>query len=423
MSQLARIRAVSTLTCVFAASLYGQTEPVTLLDDLVTEMLQRNPAVKAAQHRFDAATKRPSQVSTLPDPKISVTNVGVGRPFSTLGTSNFAYLGFGFSQEIPYPGKLALAGEQASKETESERQMYRALVLGTVAELRVAYFEWFGVTKSIDVTSKNRELLDNFEKISRTRYSVGKGPQQDVLRAQVELSTIQQQLELLNQRKGSIEARIQSLLGSNYKLGRPADLRLSPVTTPLETLLSSLEDNAPALKAKQAILDSRATGVERARKGSRPDFGVTFQWQKTGAPFRDYYMAAAEVRIPLYFWRNQRLGIEESVAKLNEAKQDYLADRQEFVFQIKDEYLKAKTSERLLALYQSGVIPQSSLALESSLAGYEAGNVDFLSLMNNFMTVLNYEMQYYEELAKHAQAVAKLEALVAAPLAELERTR
>lgn len=423
MLTFSRAGAVAAALLLWQAVGVAQIEPATQLDDLVSEMLKQNPAVRAAQHRFEAAVKRPSQVSTLPDPKVSVTNVGVGHPISKLSNSDFAYYGFGFSQEIPYPGKLALAGEQAAKEAEGERQMYRALVLGTVAQLRVAYFEWYGAVKSLEITRKNRELLENFERIARTRYSVGRGPQQDVLRAQVELSTIAQQLELLEQRKGSTEARIRALINSDRVLTRPADLRLSPVTATLESLLTSLDENAPALKAKQAILDSRATGVERAKKEYRPDFGVTAQWQKNGAPFRDYYMIAAEIRIPIFFWRNQRLGVEESVSRLQEAKQDYLADRQELVFQIKDEYLKAKTSERLLSLYQAGIIPQSSLALESSLAGYEVGNVDFLTLMNNFMTVQTYEMQYYEELAKHAQAVARLEALVAVPMAEVGGTR
>ena len=132
-------------------------------------------------------------------------------------------------------------------------------------------------------------------------------------------------------------------------------------------------------------------------------------------------MATAEVKVPLYFWRKQRPGVEESVSRLREARQDILAERQELMFQVKDAYLAAKTSERLLALYQSGIIPQSSLALESALAGYEVGSVDFLTLTTNFLTVRTYEMQYYDELAKHAQAVARLETLVATPLSDLEK--
>jgi len=394
----------------------GDSAPVVQIDELVKELLANNPGLRAAQYRVDAATKRPSQLSTLPEPKVSVTNFGVGHPLSRLRDSDFAYVGFGVSQEIPYPGKLALAGEEARKDAEAEHEMYRALVLDATAQLKAAYYEWFGVSKAIEVTEKNRELLQRLEQIARARYTVGKGIQQDVLKAQVEMSSLAQRLELLAQRKATIEARIRALLNSERPLGQPADVRLSPMTVGLEAVLAALDDQSPRLKNKQAMLDGRSVGIERSKKEYRPDFGVSFQWQKNGAPFRDYYMAVAEVKVPLYFWRKQRLGVEESVARFREARQDFLSERQELVFQAKDLYLTATTSERLLTLYQEGIIPQSALSLESALAAYETGGVDFLTVMNNFMTVLTYEMQYYEELAKHSQALARLEALVAMPL-------
>src|SRR5213594_2066150 len=123
-------------------------------------------------------------------------------------------------------------------------------------------------------------------------------------------------------------------------------------------------------------------------------------------------MASAEVKLPVYSARKQRLGVEEAQAKLQEARQNYQAARQDLVFAAKDKYFTAMTSEKLLALYQSGIVPQSSTALESALSGYEVGNLDFLTLLNNSITLLNYEMQYYQELTKHEQALVELEPLV-----------
>ncbi len=122
-------------------------------------------------------------------------------------------------------------------------------------------------------------------------------------------------------------------------------------------------------------------------------------------------MEMAERKLPIYFARKQRLGVEEAEARLQESRQNYEATRQDLVFAAKDKYFTAMTSEKLLALYQSGIIPQSSTALESALSGYEVGSVDFLTLLNNAMTVLNYEMQYYEELKKRDQALGALEPL------------
>lgn len=394
----------------------GEDEPIVQIQDLVDELLKNNPDIRSNQHRFDAASKRPSQLSTLPEPKLSFTNFGVGHPFSRLSESNFAYQGFGFTQEVPYPGKLALAGEEARKDAQSEQEIYRMTILDKTAELKIAYYDWFQVTKAIEITHKHRDLLERVETIARARYAVGKGIQQDVLKAQVEQSVLVQQLEILKQKKSVIEARIRSLLNTERSLGRPAEIKMSVLPLRLDQVLASVDQQAPRLRAQRALLEGRAVGMARAKKEYHPDFAFTFQWLKTGAPFPDYYVATAEMKIPVYFWRKQRLGVAEAVARFQQARQSYVSARQELVFMIKDFYLTASTSERLLALLQSGIIPQASLSLQSALAGYEVGSVDFVTLLNNFVTLLTYEMQYYEELAKHEQALARLEALLALPL-------
>ena len=391
--------------------------PVTELRELLGQLVANNPDILAAKYRFEAATKRPSQVSTLPDPKLALVNFGVGQPFSGL-VNEFAYRAIGVSQEIPFPGKLGLAGEEAQREADSERENYRSIVLEKTSQLKAVYYDWYFVTKAIEITSKNRDLLDRFEQIARARYSVGKGIQPDVLKAQVEVSGLAQQLEMLQQKKSVIEARIRSLLNSEVPLSRPSELQQSPMPLQLESVLQMVENRSPRLQASQAMVQSRAVGIDRARREYRPDFNFSFQFEKTGSPFHDYYMATAEIKLPVYFSRKQRLGVEEAEARFQEARQNYQANRQDLVFEAKDKYFTAMTSERLLALFQSGIIPQSSVALESALSSYEVGNVDFLTLLSNAVTLLNYETQYYQELVRHEQALAELE-----PLVGLELTR
>src|SRR6266481_1617723 len=118
--------------------------------DLLNGLLQSNPEIQAARSRFEAATKRPSQAGTLPEPAASYTNLGVGHPFSRLNASEFSYQGFGVSQEFPFPGKLALAAEEARREAEGVQQNYRAVVLDVTARLKVAYYEWLTVNKAIE---------------------------------------------------------------------------------------------------------------------------------------------------------------------------------------------------------------------------------------------------------------------------------
>src|SRR5260370_35116937 len=105
-------------------------------NEQVKELISNNPQIAAMRHRVEAAAKRPSQAGTLPEPKASYTNLGVGHPFSALNRSSFAYQGFGVSQELPFPGNLALASEEAKREAESEQQNYHAIVLEQTSMLK-----------------------------------------------------------------------------------------------------------------------------------------------------------------------------------------------------------------------------------------------------------------------------------------------
>ncbi|HEX2523242.1 MAG TPA: TolC family protein, partial [Terriglobia bacterium] len=394
-------------------SAQGEGGAITL-HSLITEALEKNPEILAARRRFDVATKRPSQVSTLPEPKLSVTNLGVGHPASALNGSDFAYVGVGVSQEFPFPGKLSLMKAMAGKEADSERQMVLDAELRVISRLKQAYFDLSYNHKAIEVVEKNRDLLEKFTKIAEAKYRVGSGIQQDVLKAQVEISTLMQRLEMLGQQRGSLEAFINSLLNRpvSMELGKPAQREKLEVNRPLDELLRLAQENAPRIRGRQAMLDSNAFALNLARKDYMPDFGASFQYQKTGSLYPDYYMAAFEVKVPLYFWRKQRLGVEEAATRVVQMRHEYQMTSQEIAFGVKDQFLMAKTSERLLAMYEQGVIPQAAASLESALAGYQTGKVDFLTLINNLSVLLNFERDYYRELSNQQKAVARLEEFV-----------
>ncbi|MEW5975831.1 MAG: TolC family protein [Acidobacteriota bacterium] len=401
-----------------AAPLQSAGGQVLTLEDLVVEALEKNPEILAARRRFEAATKRPLQLSTLPEPKFSFTNFGVGHPASALNGSNFAYVGVGVSQEFPFPGKLSLMKSMARKEADSERQGVFDTELRVISRLKQAYFDLYYTHKAIEIVQKTRELLDSFTKIAEAKYRVGSGIQQDVLKAQVEISTLMQRLEMMGRQKASLEAFINSLLNRpvSSELGKPVQVNKSQLNRSLEELLPLAQENAPRIRGLQEMLDSSAFALNLARKEYMPDFGASFQYQKTGSLYPDYYMATFEVKVPLYFWRKQRLGVEESATRLAQARHEYQMASQEILFGVKDQFLMAKTAERLLAMYEQGVIPQAAASLESAVAGYQTGKVDFLTLINNLTVLLGFEMDYYRELSNQQKAVARLEELVGVEL-------
>ncbi|MDA2926294.1 TolC family protein [Acidobacteria bacterium AH-259-G07] len=118
------------------------------------------------------------------------------------------------------------------------------------------------------------------------------------------------------------------------------------------------------------------------------------------------------LKIPLYFWRKERLGVEENVEELARSSYSYQSKLQQVTFSIKDAYIGARTAQRLIQLYRQGIIPQAIASLDSALSAYEVGSVDFLALIDNALTVLNYELQYHEETRDYFQNLARLEELL-----------
>ena len=400
--------------CMFlvaTAALQAEEKPLGP-QDLLNGLIQNNPEIQAARFRFEAATKRPSQAGTLPEPTASYTNLGVGHPFSRLNASEFSYQGFGVSQELPFPGKLGLASEEAKREAESEQQKYRSVVFDLTARLKVAYYEWLTVQKAIELTHKNSDLLSRFEEIARNRYTVGKGLQQDVLKAQLEVSSLEREIAMLDEKRQRAEAEIASLLAvPSISLRAPAEVQTSTFSMSLDDLVKATNE-APRIRAEQKMVDARAVGINRSLKDFRPDFGVNLQWQHTGGNFPDYYMATVEVKIPIYYARKQRYALEESYSRLNEAKQNYRSAQQQAIYQVKDQYLAIQSSERILNLYKTTLLPQAQLTVDSAASAYEVGNIDFLSLVTNLTNLISLERQYYDEVARHEEALARLEPIV-----------
>jgi outer membrane protein TolC len=121
------------------------------------------------------------------------------------------------------------------------------------------------------------------------------------------------------------------------------------------------------------------------------------------------YQVQAGFKVPIYFWRKQRAGVNEQTSLLSGTRRAYEATDQSLHYRIKDDFTMAQASWKLMRLYTETIVPQGNLALESSLSTYESGAVDFLSVLTNFTTVLDYEMNYYDEALNYALALSRLE--------------
>lgn len=391
------------------------------LGDLLAEALRSSPEIAAAQKRYEASRQRPSQASSLPDPMFSpgYNSSGAPWPGARLGTEPTSNIGVMLSQEIPFPGKRKLAGDMAVKEAEAEWQQYQQVQLNVVARLKQAYYRRSFAFAAVDVIDRNLELLRKFLRITEARYSVGKAAQQDVFKAQTQISILETKRLQLEREKRAREAEIISLVNRppGSLVGRPTEMRPIPVPVKLEELYAAARENSPMLRRDEKMIQRAEVAVNIARKEYYPDFTLNGGYYNMGR-MPDMYMFRADFKIPLYFFRKQRAAVTEQSQTLVQSRRAYEATNQSLHFRIQDDYLMAQTSEQLTRLYGQTVIPQASLALESSLSSYETGAIDFLTVLMNYITVVEYQMNYYEELQNFYLALARLEEMTARPLTQ-----
>lgn len=380
------------------------------LETLVQQVLERNPAVLAARRAVDARKSLIAAARTLPDPSVSFETMGNLVTLQRGDPSSARVLRF--SQEIPFPGKLGLQGQIASAEADAESWKYEQVRREVVSELKMSYYDLLLARQLTDVVEKSRTLLQQFSEISEARYRVGQGAQQDILKAQVEVSRLLDRLATLRRERDTALARINTLL---Y---RPPDAPVGPmpeVSKPrfdwtLDQLYQKAVTSNPDVRINRREIDRDELAVSLAKKSFYPDFEVEFSYfNRRDLP--EMYGLMFKAKVPLYFWRKQRPELESATASLLGQRRQYDNTLSTLYFRLKDLFLKISADANLLELYGGAIVPQATLALESSISSYRVGAVDFLSLLSNQGTVLEYEMKYYEVLTDYCKTLVTLESL------------
>src|SRR5882724_3218462 len=240
-------------------------ETTTSLRQLVHEAEQKNPQIAAAYHGWQASRNVPKQVSALPETQLSVQQFSVGspRPFAGYSNSDFAYIGFGASQDIPYPGKRQLRAHVAEHEADSKEAQTDSVRRTVVGSLKMVYFRLAYIQQTLGVLQRSDALLTQVQEAAEARYRVGQGNQQDVLKAQLQHTKILQEIAHHHQEEGLLEAQIKQVLGRPQEsadiVAEILTLRALPFTA-TELLQRSREQN-PDVHSKQASIRQQDTQV------------------------------------------------------------------------------------------------------------------------------------------------------------------
>ncbi|MGB7297158.1 MAG: TolC family protein [Candidatus Aminicenantales bacterium] len=398
---------------VFSQSGPGENS---ILSGLIKEALENNPRLEAAVQRTLAAEKAIPQSGALPDPQL------------TLGAMNLPVNSFAFNQEpmtgklislmqmFPFPGKLALATDMAEYEAAAVKFQQQEVRNQVIQMVKRAYYDLYAIDRARETIEENKVLMKQFVQVTEIKYATGSGLQQDVLRAQVELSKLEDDLIMWEQKRVAGTALLNALLNrdpdsrfevTSQDLALPKD-PLQPVS------LSEVEERRPLLRAWKERMGRAEAAVKLTRRDYWPNFTLGTSYNQrdnlaNGMIMYDFFSVTVSLNIPLYYKRKQGARVAEKELDRAAVAAEYENARAGVLAEIESLKADLERNRKRVELYQGGILIQAQQSLESALAGYQVGKVDFLTLINNWMMVENYELQYFFALADYRKALAGYE--------------
>lgn len=387
---------------------------VTPLAELLEEAEKRNPQIEVARQGWQAAKQVPTQVSTLPDPQFTVQQLSVGspRPFAGYTNSDFAYIGFGVSQDIPYPGKLKLRGEIAKRDAEVSEQQVETVRRAVIDEVKASYFQLAYLSKTFAILESDGDLLVQVQQAADARYRSGMGTQQDLLEAQLQKTKLLQEIEVHHMQAGKLQAELKQLLNRSQDSPdiEPSGLAESPLLQTYNELLAAAKTGNPELAGAQKTIEKQSLRTDLAHKDFYPDFNVQYAWQRTDpTQYRAYYMFTFGARVPIYRSRKQRPELAQAKSEELRARSEFEDQSQQLASELRVQFVIAQQTAELLKIHREGLAPQAQAAFQSSLAAYQSNKQDFQPVLTAFLDVLHLDEEYWQNLADYETAIARIE--------------
>ena len=415
---------------VFACTLLGVARadddalpatPVLTEQAAIEQAVSANPGLDEMRRRADAAAAVPDQAGSLPDPRITLGAANLPVDTFSLDQEAMTQLQLGVTQAFPYPGKRALQRDVAASRAAAAAQSADEARLQLVRNVRNTWWELFYLDRAQGTLRRNMGLLRQLVDVARTKYEVGRGLQQDVLLAQVELARLQDMLVRVDGARGVSAARLNALLA------RPADtpVRLPPATAarlpdvpPEASLERAADQSRAAIAAARHQLDAAQSAEALAHKEYLPEFGVSVNYgfrqgrNPNGTPRADFASVMLNFSVPLFARSKQDRLVDQRHAEAAAAARGLADTRNRVQADIAAALAGYRQARDEYQLLDTGILPQTGQAVASMLAGYQVNKVDFLTLVRTQITLYDHELQRWRALAQAHQAYANLLAAV-----------
>ncbi len=394
------------------------------LDQAVTVAMDKNPDLAEIRSRYEALAAIPSQVSTLPDPVLSIGAVNLPTDSFALDQENMTQFQLGLTQKFPFPGKLGLKEQSAAFEAEAALEQVDEARLSLVKTTRKTWWDIFFLQKSLAVVRSNQDLLRATVAAARTKYEVGKGLQQDVLLAQVELTKLMdREISVVNdlEKKKAALAALLNRPSDAVCFVLPAQPAMGklPKILPLTTLHATSLTSRPGLLALEKKTDATRSRIELARKDYYPDFtvGAVYGYREDtqdGMDRSDFATLRLSINLPI--WQDAKLdkAVAQRTSESLAAEHKVRSYKDKIQADITSEFAEYVNKAQQTELYSTSLIPQAEQTAAAMLKGYQVNKVDFLNVVRAQLALYNYKITYWHHLSGAYKALAGLEAATGA---------
>lgn len=417
------------LTCVVlwtagSPALAAEPEtPPTQLNKLLSAAQTDNPELKSDQARWESFREKIRQAGTLDDPMLMLRlqNLLIRAPLAFNRDSTSAKV-IGVTQMVPFYGKRGLAKEAAARDAEAARWNLEERKVELASMVNESWYQLLFIDRYLEIIDRNITILDELSRYSENLYGLGKGQQQDVLKAQLERTKMEEMRITLGQKRRSLVATL------NILAFRPADtqiipdspLALTPLTLSSAELEQLAEANRPLLKSVAARAGKAEAMRALAAREIYPDFTFSIEYMQRDSSEMDpdgydMYSTGITFNLPLQHDRRRAM-VAEGEADTRMAEADRKMALNGIRLGIADGLARLEGSRNLARLYEQGIIPQANNTYEATLAAYRAGKAEFMNVLDSRMAVFNYEREYHDAVAEHQMQLARLEAVVGTSL-------
>lgn len=391
----------------------GQIEMA--LPALISEVQRRNPTLQAALAAWGAASERYPQVVALEDPIFQ--SMFAPGSFASNSSTQASYF-VGISQKVPWAGKRALRGQIAQAEAAAASFDSEDVRLRLTEAARLAFFEYYLVRRNLELNSSNRNAVDGFRETAKAKFEATQVTQQDVLQADVELALLNSRRIELEQNEKIAVARINTLLHRAPQLAVPPPpprLEISDSLPDVEALRQAAIAQRPDLTAQAARIRAEQAAVALALKEFYPDLELMGRYDQFWTDVVQRSQVGMYLNIPLNQSRRQA-AVREAIFRVNKMQAEYDSQVDGVRNEVQAGFARLEGGYKTARLYSDTILPAAEANVAAASAGYEAGKIDFLRLVEAERQLIGLQEKSQEAIAEYHRRRAELERAAGAPL-------